>query len=213
MLNLSRPYHPIRLVVFMWLCFSCSAIRLSAALPIGRYHVKGVIVEAESGKNVPYATITTQGSKGVIKRLAGDVNGKFDFTLDSIGKYTVVVQSVGFELNKKEVNIDAKTTGVDLGIIKLLTANEKIREVEVVAQKPLVRTEVDKIIYSFEADPESKTTNALEMLRKIPLVTVDGEDNIQVKGSSNFKILLNGKNSSVLSQSRRILSICFVCRT
>ena len=201
MLNLSRLYNPIRLVVFLFLCFSCSVVQLSAASPIGRYHVKGVIVEAESGKNVPYATITAQGSKGVIKRLAGDVNGKFDFTLDSIGKYTVVVQSVGFELNKKEVNIDAKTTRVDLGIIKLLTANEKIREVEVVAQKPLVRTEVDKIIYSLEADPESKTTNALEMLRKIPLVTVDGEDNIQVKGSSNFKILLNGKNSSMLSQN------------
>src|SRR5665647_3114691 len=134
MLNLSRLYNPIRLVVFLFLCFSCSVVQLSAASPIGRYHVKGVIVEAESGKNVPYATITAQGSKGVIKRLAGDVNGKFDFTLDSIGKYTVVVQSVGFELNKKEGNIDAKTTRVDLGIIKLLTANEKIREVEVVAQ-------------------------------------------------------------------------------
>ncbi len=201
MVNFSRLLNPTRLEILLFVYFIFFSIPQFAASPLGKYHVKGVVVEAESGKSIPYATITAQGSKGVIKRLAGDVTGKFEFTLDSIGKYTVIIQSVGFQMNKKEVDVDGKSTKIDLGTIKLLVSTEKIGEVEVVAQKPLVRTEVDKIIYSIEADPEAKTTNALEMLRKIPLVTVDGEDNIQVKGSSNFKILLNGKNSSMLSQN------------
>ncbi len=175
--------------------------RLLASSPLGKYQVRGVVTEAESGKTIPYSTITVQNNKGIIKRLASDVNGKFDFTVDSIGKYVIVIQSIGFQSSRNSISIDAKTTRTELGTIKLLTGSEKIGEVEVVAQKPLVRTEVDKIIYSIEADPEAKTTNALEMLRKIPLVTVDGEDNIQVKGASNFKILLNGKNSSMLSSN------------
>lgn len=183
------------------ICMTLFSSRLLASSPLGKYQVKGVVTEAESGKTIPYSTITVQNNKGIIKRLASDVNGKFDFTVDSIGKYVIIIQSIGFQSSRNNISIDAKSTKTELGAIKLLTGSEKIGEVEVVAQKPLVRTEVDKIIYSIEADPEAKTTNALEMLRKIPLVTVDGEDNIQVKGASNFKILLNGKNSSMLSQN------------
>ena len=183
------------------LCLVFLTYPLFAIQPLGKYRVKGVVAEVESGKTVPYSTITVKNGKGIIKRLASDVNGKFEFTLDSIGKYIVLVQSIGFQTNKNNLTIDAKSPKIEMGTIKMVAGSEKIGEVEVVAQKPLVRTEVDKIIYSIEADPESKTTNALEMLRKIPLVTVDGEDNIEIKGSSNFKILLNGKSSSMLSQN------------
>lgn len=187
--------------VLLLICLTYSSLPLFAFYPPGKYQVKGAITEAESGKSVPYATITVQNAKGIVKKLASDVNGKFVFALDSVGKYVVLVQSIGFQTYRNMLTIEAKNLKVDLGTIKLQTGSEKLGEVEVVAQKPLVRTEVDKIVYSIEADPEAKTTNALEMLRKIPLVTVDGEDNIQVKGASNFKILLNGKNSSMLSQN------------
>ncbi len=67
-----------------------------------------------------------------------------------------------------------------------------MKGVEVVAQKPLVKVDVDKIEYNIEDDPDSKSNSILEMLRKVPLVTVDGEDNVQVNGSSSFKIHVNG---------------------
>ncbi|MBA4411338.1 MAG: hypothetical protein C0397_18205 [Odoribacter sp.] len=191
------------LVILLLFCLTFFSQPLFASFPPGKYQITGIATDAESGKTIPYATITVQSSKGIIKRLASDTNGKFEFTLDSIGKVTVLVQSIGYQTSINEVNIDEKSTKIELGILKLTPGTEKIGEVVVVAQKPLVRTEVDKIIYSIEADPESKTSNALDMLRKVPMVTVDGEDNIQVKGSSNFKILLNGKNSSMLTQNPR----------
>ena len=52
---------------------------------------------------------------------------------------------------------------------------------------------------SLDDDPEAKTNNALEMFRKVPMITVDGEDKIQLKGSSNYKIYMNGKPSNLLS--------------
>ena len=64
----------------------------------------------------------------------------------------------------------------------------ELQGVEVVKQKSLVKSDIDKITYDIESDPDSKSNSILEMLRKVPMVTVDGEDNIQVNGSSSFKI-------------------------
>ena len=192
---------PIPVVFLLLFCLTLFSLPLMASFPVGKFQIKGIATDAETGKTIPYATITAQNSKGIIKRMASDTNGKFEFTLDSIGKYDVIVQSIGFQTSIKQVTIDEKSFKTDLGMIKLITGSELLGEVAVTAQKPLVRTEVDKIIYNIEADPESKTSTALEMLRKIPLVTVDGDDNIQVKGSSNFKILINGKASSMMSQN------------
>jgi len=76
-----------------------------------------------------------------------------------------------------------------------------VAEVTVTAQKPLVKMEADKIIFSMEADPEAQTTNSLEMLRKVPLISVDAEENITLNGQSNFKVLVNGKSSNMMSKN------------
>ncbi len=192
-------FNPVSLLILI--CFVLVNIPAQAALPPGKFQIRGIATDAETGKSIPYATVTAQNIHGIIKRLATDAEGKFSFALDSTGKYSVLVQSVGFKTGIFEVNIEDKTAKIDLGAIKLAPGTENIAGVSVTAQKPLIRTEVDKIVYNIEADPDSKTATALEMFRKLPMVTVDGEDNIQVKGSSNFKILLNGKSSSMLSQN------------
>ena len=74
-------------------------------------------------------------------------------------------------------------------------------QVEVVAQKPLVKADIDKIEYNVQDDPDSKSNSVLEMLRKVPLVTVDGEDNIKVNGSSSFKVYVNGKPNNMMSNN------------
>ena len=67
-----------------------------------------------------------------------------------------------------------------------------ISEITVTAQRPLVRQEADRISYDVKHDEDAKTQTIIEMLKKVPFVTVDAENNITVKGSSNFKIYKNG---------------------
>jgi hypothetical protein len=74
----------------------------------------------------------------------------------------------------------------------LVNKEHKLQEIVVKAQKPLVKTQIDRISYDTQADEESKTKTIMEMLKKVPMVTVDGNDNIKVKGSSNFKVYKNG---------------------
>ena len=77
----------------------------------------------------------------------------------------------------------------------------ELQGVEIVKQKSLVKSDIDKITYDIENDPDSKSNTVIEMLRKIPMVTVDGEDNIQVNGSSSFKIYVNNKPNQMMSNN------------
>ena len=53
--------------------------------------------------------------------------------------------------------------------------------------------------YAIADDPEAKTSTLLEMLRKVPMVTVDGEDNIKVNGNGSFKVYVDGKPNAMMS--------------
>jgi len=64
-----------------------------------------------------------------------------------------------------------------------------------------MKQEVDRINYDVQADPESKAVTALDMMRKVPLLSVDADDNVKLKGSGNYKILINGKESALMAKS------------
>ena len=69
-----------------------------------------------------------------------------------------------------------------------ITWNKELEGIVVKAQRQLIKQEIDRIGYDVQADEESKTQTVMDMLRKVPMVTVDGEDNILIKGNSNYKI-------------------------
>ena len=75
--------------------------------------------------------------------------------------------------------------------------------VTVKAQQQLIKQEVDRIGYDVQADQDSKTNNVMDMLRKVPMVTVDGEDNILVRGNQSYKIYKNGHYDPMLSKNAK----------
>lgn len=166
------------------------------------YTIKGQVVDSLSNETVPYATLSialANAPQKAIKLLACDDDGKFTTTLKQPGTYIMSMQSLGKLPAVKRFTLTEGKKSLNLGKLFMNDDTQQINEVTVVAQKPLVTVEVDKITYSLDDDPEAKTNNALEMFRKVPMITVDGEDKIQLKGSSNYKIYMNGKPSNLLS--------------
>lgn len=98
------------------------------------------------------------------------------------------------------VAVHAQTKADSLRVDSIYKSME-LQGVEVVKQKSLVKADIDKITYDIENDPDSKSNTVIEMLRKVPMVTVDGEDNIQVNGSSSFKVYVNGKPNNMMSNN------------
>lgn len=84
-----------------------------------------------------------------------------------------------------------------------ITWNQELDGVVVKAQRQLIKQDIDRIGYDVQADEESKTQTVMDMLRKVPMVTVDGEDNIQVKGNSNFKVYKNGRLDPSLTRNAK----------
>lgn len=163
------------------------------------YKVSGQVIEKANGKGIPYATILLiNDSTKEQKALASGASGQFEFNMKSRGKYTLMLSSVGF----KQVSIPVTVVNAltNLGVL-FLEEGIELQEVTVAAQKPLVKVDVDKLTYSMDSDPDAQTSNTLEMLRKVPLLTVDAEENISLNGQSNFKVLINGKSSSMMSNN------------
>ena len=188
----------------LWVLIASMSMSVNAQKVQSPYSVKGVLADSLSKESEPYATIriafAKNPSKPVHMAITSD-NGKFDEKLKEPGNYVITFSSVGKNTVQRNFTLTEKAPMANLGTILISEATEMLKGVEVVAQKPLVKAEIDKVTYSIEDDPDSKTNSTLEMLRKVPLVTVDGEDKIQVNGSSNFKIHVNGKPNTMMSNN------------
>lgn len=193
----------ILLFVLSFVVFSSISAQTNINVNNVNIHVKGQVIDSLTNETIPFATIklTDKGSPAkLIKAVAADENGKFQLTIGTKGSYYLVSEYIGKKTVTTPIDI-ANTKNIDLGTIFMADDAHALSEVVISVQKPLVKVDLDKITYSMEDDPESKTNNVLDMLKKVPMVTVDGEENIQLKGSSNYKIYLNGKPSNMITSN------------
>ena len=191
-----------KLLYLMLILFVSASVFAQTGGGSAAFTIKGQVVDSLSNESVPYATLRialASAPQNPVKLLACDDDGKFTATMNKPGKYVMTMESLGKAPAKKTFTLSENKKLLDFGKLFMNDDTQQLKEVTVVAQKPLVKVEVDKLTYNLEDDPEAKTNNALEMFRKVPMVTVDGEDKIQLKGSSNYKIYMNGKPSNLLS--------------
>ena len=76
---------------------------------------------------------------------------------------------------------------------------QTLDEVVVAQRRKLIKNDIDKLTYDVQHDKTAQTKTTLEVLKKIPLVTVDGQENIRVQGSTSFKVYRNGHPDPSLS--------------
>ena len=168
------------------------------------FQIKGVLLDSLTQEGEPYATIKIvkkEAPANALKMLVTDMKGKFQEKVRGTGNFVMTISSIGRNTIVKDFTVKAGEKLVDFGTLYITDASNELGQVEVVAQKPLVKADIDKIEYNVQDDPDSKSNSVLEMLRKVPLVTVDGEDNIKVNGSSSFKVYVNGKPNNMMSNN------------
>lgn len=168
------------------------------------YTITGVVADSVTHEGEPYATLTIARADSAakpVKQALTDIKGRFSISSSGTGNYLLMVRSMGRKPMQRAYTVDATTRTIDLGTLLLQDGGNQLETVEVVAYKPLVKADVDKIAYSVEDDPEANTNTVIEMLKKVPMVTVDGQDNIRVNGNSSFKIYVNGKPNNMMTKN------------
>ena len=190
----------------LFVCLACVAIRPVSAqvLGAGVFELKGQVVDSLTNEPVSFATLrVTRGEEITepLALLACDIDGYFSVSLPEAGSYYFHMSSIGKIPARRKVSVSAQSPVWNVGKLYMKDDARTLGEVRVSAQRPLVKVDIDKLVYNLEEDPEAKVSNTLDMLRKVPMVTVDGDDNIQLKGNSNFKIYMNGRPSGLLSSN------------
>lgn len=154
------------------------------------------------GVGEPFATVRIYAAADTVHAKYVNVteeDGTFSQSLEQSGQYIIKITAVGKVETSRSFAVSSSQSTAQLGDITLPIAANVLKGVEVTAQRPLVKNDIDRLSYDVQGDADSKTNSVLEMLRKVPLVTVDGQDNITVRGSSGYKIYYNGRPAPMLS--------------
>ena len=185
-------------------CFLATVMLMISAVAMAqKTTVSGVLMDKNLNEGEPYATIRVFKAGKTDKPIAmfiTDENGRFTQEVKGKGKFDIVFSSVGKEELRQTIELGSENP-IDLGTIYTKDSETMLKGVEVVAQKPLVKMEVDKMSYNVAEDEDSKSNTVLDMLRKVPMVTVDGQDNITVNGSSSFKVYVDGMPNVMFSSN------------
>ena len=174
-----------------------------SAVVMAQTTVKGVLKDEVLDESEPFATVRVfkagKTDKPVAMFLTKE-DGQFSEKINGKGKFDIVFSSVGKEDFRQTIELNNEGV-LDLGTLYIKENATMLKGVEIVAQKPLVKMEVDKMSYNVAEDEDSKSNTVLDMLRKVPMVTVDGQDNISVNGSSSFKVYVDGMPNVMFSSN------------
>ena len=165
----------------MFLCFSVYVEKAEA-----QQKLTLIVSDSISGEPLPFVNIKVNGAKDSLICYSDSI-GKCVIPLQA-GFYELRLSNVGYTNHKESVTLDAdKTLHISL------SANANVLgEVSVVGRKRLIKITHNGLEYDLSKDLAAQSTNLLAALNRVPLVNVDANDNITVKGCTSFSIFLNG---------------------
>lgn len=192
----------LRIMGLLLVLMASFSIGLSAQEIQNAFVVKGVVADSLTNVGEPYVTIRIfmqEDLEKPVQMTVSDGKGGFEGVVEKVGNYVISLTSVGKKPILNRFSVKEKVT--DLGTLLMSESDEMLKGVEIVAQKPLVKAEVDRLTYSVEDDPDAEVNTIMEMLRKVPMVSVDGNDDILVNGSKSFLVYMNGKPNNMMTNN------------
>ncbi|KAA3440568.1 TonB-dependent receptor domain-containing protein [Rufibacter hautae] len=198
------------LLGLLCLCLNCTVTgwaqnavpSLPNAPAKGTGKISGVLVDSVSGKPVEYATVALlrKDSNVSVDGTLTDDRGRFTFSKVPAGVYQLTFSFIGYQA-KSIHGVSVTEKEVEVGRVALSPAVNKLQEVTVVGQKPLVEDKVDRLVYNADQDITNTGGNAADVLKKVPSLSVDVDGNVQLRGSANVRVLINNKASTIMATS------------
>ena len=158
--------------------------------------LSGTIADSDSGEPLPYATVSAFNRNGDLADGGiADENGVFKLMV-SPNQYSLNFEYIGF----KSVTTETKpyTNNINIGTIKLNSSVESLEGVDVVGQSAEVEIRLDKRVYNVGKNNLIRGGTVSDVLENVPSVSVDIDGNIELRGNSNVRILVDGKPSGLI---------------
>ena len=169
----------------------------------GSAKIIGFLLDSTDSKPVEFATLALINSKTnkPVDGTVADGQGKFTLNKVAVGSYKIVVSFIGYESKTVFVSVSEKNDDQDLGVIKLQQSSKMLSEVTVEGQRALIEERVDRTVYNAEKDATNRGGDATDVLKKVPMLSVDLDGNPSLRGSTSVKVLINNKPSTIMAAS------------
>ncbi|TAH20826.1 MAG: TonB-dependent receptor [Cytophagales bacterium] len=180
-----------------------ACFHLAAQAQTGKGKISGLVVDSTDMKPVSFATVTLTlaGSQKPVNGAVADEKGQFSITKIAVGEYNVAISFIGYKTVSKSVTIGEKNDNINLGKVFVFPAVTELKEVTVEGKKDLIEEKVDRTIYNADQDATSKGGDATDVLRRVPMLTVDLDGNVSLRGNQNIRVLINNKPSTIMATS------------
>ncbi len=162
--------------------------------------VKGRIVEQRSGQPVEFANIIVYSlqDSSIVSGGISDKNGYFEVNRVGFGKFYVKVQFIGFgEHTIPEITVSRQNLIVNLGTIEMELSAEMLDEVQVDAYVERVEYRLDRRVVNVSRDISAAGGTAVDALQNVPGVQTDIDDNVSLRGTESFLVLIDGRPSPI----------------
>lgn len=156
--------------------------------------IKGTFYDIEKTP-VSFANIVLYNisDSSVVKIEISDLNGKFLMSNISAGNYFFVASFIGYDdVIQKDIYLMDEQQ-LDLGIFSFQASSVELTQATVKARRALVEIKPDRTVFNVQGTINSIGSDAIELLRKVPAVTIDNNNNINVLGRSGVLLYVDGK--------------------
>jgi ferric enterobactin receptor len=178
-------------------------IMLIAARSYSQQSIKisGTLCDSLTHDPIAFATVTlvNQQTKAPVKGIQTDTSGHFLLENLPAGAFSLRVSYVGYnDILKENIRIDAVSSDLNLGTLLMsLSKTSLLKEVAITAKKEALRNVDGKKVFSVDQSLVSKGGNAADLLQNVPTLQVDVNGNVSLRGSTNVKVLIDGKPSII----------------
>ncbi len=164
--------------------------------------VRGRVVDARSGDNVEYATVALLSPNDSTLRAGtvSEANGTFRLEAP-YGTYLLRVTFIGYEpqYHTSRITLSADRQSVNVGKLQIKATSTMMDAVEVVAERSMVEYQLDKRVVNVDKNIVAGGGTATDVLEQVPSVAIDNDGNVTLRGSTNVKVLVNGRPSELLA--------------
>ncbi len=171
--------------------------------PKGNGKITGLLVDSTSGKPVEFATIALINVKTnkPIDGTTSDAKGNFVMAKLAPGDYRLQYSFIGYKNKDSRPFTIAKGTVLAMGSVQLPADVRTLSEVQVIGQAALIEEKVDRLVFNADKDLTAKGGDASDVLKRVPMLSVDLDGNVSLRGSQNIRVLINNKPSTIVASS------------
>ena len=206
LLNLNPDTFPAlkKIALLGFLLITTFLIKAQPAVNLNTGKINGIIIDSVNHQPIEYATIglSRHNETEIINGTVSDTTGKFMLTKIPKGTYRVVINFLGYEKKVLDnIIVSEKAPLVSLGTIFLSPKATTLQGVTITAEKSIIENKIDKMVYNAENDITSQSGVAIDVLKKVPQISVDIDGNVELQGNSNIRFLIDGKPSTIYGNS------------